>query len=832
MKLSLRWLRDYAALDATLDLLVRTLVETGTEVGATEDFAAGIVVARVLALEPMPGSTHGLQIADVDVGPSPPPVLAAMGIATDPLRVVTGAPNVRAGDLVPYAPPGTRPPALDEPLGVRTYRGKHRSPGMLLSPAELGLGDDAGGLMVLERGTPGQPLRDVVDLDVVIDAEVTTNRPDCLCHLGIARELAAALGEPLNEPDRSIPESHASSVATAQRTTVAVEDAGACPRFAVRVVENVRIGRSPEWMQRRLRAVGLRPINGVVDVTNFVARELGQPLHAFDLDKLVAATAATDGRAGVVVRRARAGERLVTLDGVDRELASGDIAVCAGSRVVSLAGVMGGLDTAVDDNTRAVLIEAATWDGIAVRATATRLGLRTDASTLFEKGLSDTLPPLALDRAARLMVEASGGHVLDGAVDVWAGPLPEIAPIALSAGQIEATLGMAVDATDAATILAHLGFAVEQSGAALVVAPPHFRRDVHVREDVIEEVGRMLGYARVPSTLPGRRVPLGPPLPPAPVEDAVREASYGAGFDEAITYSFTAGDVAAVLPGLGAGREPIPLRNPLTSDWQVLRTGQLPGLAQSLALNLSRGVEEAALFELGRAFWEGERRGLPEGSTADGADSRLTPLPAEPLLLSVIVHREGGAGEAAHTLRHIQALFQSLVRELAGVRLDWGPAELAGMIPGRTGEGAAGGRRVAVAGELDAAAMRRFDLRGRIVAGELDIEALTAGFQRPVRYAPPPRLPAVVHDLAVTVRSDERAGAALDVIRMAGGDLLEQAELYDEYRGEAVGAGRKGWTFRLTFRAPDRTLTGDEAVAAQAAIARALQERCGAEVRA
>lgn len=829
MKTSLRWLREYSPLDGSVEELVEALVETGTEVGAVEDVAAGIVVARVRALDAVPGSTHGLQLADIDVGAARPPALAELGIDPESLRVVTGAPNVQVGDLVAYAPPGSRPPGMDEPVTVRTVR-RQRSPGVLLSAAELGVGEDASGLLILQRGSPGQPLRDVLDLDVVIDVEVTTNRPDCLCHVGIARELAAALGQSFSEPDTQIPEDAFSAALSEQRASVRVDDPHGCPRFTAAVIEGVAVGPSPAWLQDRLRAVGLRPINNVVDVTNYVARELGQPLHAFDLDRFVAA--AGGAGADVRVRRARPGEQLRSLDGVERVLSGDDLVVCAGDTAVSVAGVIGGASTAVGDGTRSVLLEAASWDGVTIRATSRRLGVRSDASTLFEKGLSDTLPPLALGRAAALIAELGQGHVLRGVIDEWAGPLAQPQAIAVTSQWLSGVLGATVDASDAATVLARLGFTVEQDGARLRVVPPHFRRDVWLPVDVVEEVGRMVGYARVPSTLPGRRTDSVGAAPPPPLEDRVREVCLGAGFDEAITFSFLSRSQGAALQGLGGTRAPIELQNPLTDEWRVLRTSQLPGLCTALALNQSRGVSGAQLFELGRVFWEGERQGLADGSTPDGGDSALPALPLEPLLLSVAAHSLGNdAAAAAGVLRRVQSLLAWIADDVAGVTLTTAPAAVAGMRPGRAGQLQAAGQPVGVVGELAPATLQAFDLRGRVAVAELRLDAVAPASPRPLRFQAPPRVPAISQDLAVTVDAAQPAGAALDVIHRAGGTLLESAVLYDEYQGERVPEGMKGWTFELTFRAADRTLTTEEAQRVQDAIAAALAAEVGARPR-
>ena len=817
MRISLDWLREYGVLDAPLDTLIQGLVDTGTEVNRVERGPAGIIVARVIALDAVPESTKGVVFADLDTG-------------GEPVRVLTGAANLSVGDLVPYAPPGTMLPGADEPLGVRAmFGGKYQSPGMLCSAAELGIGEDAAGIHHLDHGVPGQPLHEVLILDTVLDVEVTTNRPDCLCHVGIAREMAAAVGERVREPDPTISEGLLSAASLARRAEVDVQDPGGCPRFAVRVIENVAVAPSPDWIQRRLRAVGLRPINNVVDVTNYVAHEVGQPLHAFDLDRFAAAQVEDGRTARVVVRRGR-GERVLCLDGVERTVGAEDMAVCAGDVAVSIAGVIGGQGTAVDEASHNVLLEAASWDGPTVRATSKRLGVRTDASTLFEKGLSDTLPPTALDRAAALIAELGGGHVLKDTVDVRARPLPPIPPIEVSGAAISAQLGYPVDATEAATVLARLDFGVEQNGDELTVTVPHFRRDVTIVEDVVEEVGRSLGYDRVPSTLPGRRTAVSAVAAETPVEDRVKDIVIGAGFDEAITWSFVSRGLAGTLRGMGGQRTPIPLRNPLSEEWSVLRTSLLPGVVQAAAGNLRRGVEEVSLFELGRAFWDGERRGPVPGSTSDGADDRLTPLPAEPLLLGAAASAADTRSAAAR-IRDLQALVVRLAADLGAGTVETEAVDLPGLRRGRSGRLVCNGQDVGLVGELDAATAARFELRGRLAVAEIRLDALIPQTAMPRRYLAPPRYPAVVQDLAVTVPQEARAGDALRAVREAGGALLDSAVLYDEYRSPGLGAGRKGWTFRLTFRAADRTLTSEEAQRVQEAIAVGLRARCGAEVR-
>jgi len=508
------------------------------------------------------------------------------------------------------------------------------------------------------------------------------------------------------------------------------------------------------------------------------------------------------------------------------------MAVCSGERVVSLAGVMGGASTAVDGKTTTVLLEAASWDGPTIRATSRRLALRSDASTRYEKGLSDTLPPLALERAAALIAELGSGRVLRDVVDEHAGPLPAIAAIEVPSGFVERVLGYPVDASEAATALARLGFAVEQDGGALRVLPPHFRRDVTIPVDVAEEVGRSLGYARVPSTLPGRRSPIRALAPATPLEDRVRDVCIGAGYDEAITFAFQSAALAARLTGVGERRTPIRVRNPLSEDGGVMRISLLPGLLQALAANLHHGVSDVSLFEIGRVYWEGERTVPPLGTTPDGKDAALPPLPAEPLLLSLVSQSgDTGADMAAERLRHIRSVLAWLGHELAGVSLAVEPMTVVGLRPGRSGVLRLDGRSVGVVGELSAEVCEQFELRGRVAIAELRLDAVAPPTARVPRFRTPPRMPAVIQDLAVVVAADQRADAAIAAIREAGTPLLEDVELYDEYRGERLGGDRKSWTFRMTYRAPDRTLTGGEAQQCHDAIALALRVRVGAEVR-
>jgi len=813
MKVSLNWLREYVSVDASIADIVKTFVETGTEVDRVHRGPEGVVVARIIALKAVPKSTRGVQFADLDRGEQ------------EPVRVLTGAPNVKVGDLVPWAKPGAVLPGHDEPLRVETVLG-HKSPGMLCSGAELGVNGDADGILILKEGVPGAPLHEVLDFDTVLTVEVTPNRPDSMCHLGLARELAAGLGEEVHPPRITVPEALMSSMQTESRVSVTINTEG-CRRFAVRVIEGLVVSPSPRWLQNRLHAIGLRPINNIVDVTNYVTYEMGQPLHAFDLDKFIAAGDKETAR--VVVRDAKPGEKIDLLDDSTRELHKGDLLVCTGDVPASLAGVMGGMATAVDSQTKRVLLESAAWNGVAVRATSRRLGLRSDASTLFEKGLSDAVVASVLDRAAGLIAELANGHVLQGVVDAWDHPLPSLEPITCQMSALSAILGYDVDAGEATNVLARLGFATELSDDVVITTPPDFRRDVSNVADVAEEVGRILGYDRVPSTLPGRRVPVKTFAAEPSTEELSRDLLLGAGFDEAITWSFVSPKSIARLRGIGGEREPLAVINPLSEEWSAMRTSLLPGLCEILTTNINNGSSDIALFEIGRVFWDGERKGLAAGSTPDGFDAKLKPLPGEPLVLGMAMHSDDAEASAA-ALMHAEASLKAVAEQIGGNQLRVEPAEVPGLHPGRSATLKVGDTVVGLLGELTGKTADGFGIRARATVGEVRLD-LIAPSVRIVRYRHPPRFPAVIQDLAVVVDESVRAGTALAAISEAGGNLLEKSELYDEFRDRRIGVDKKGWTFRLTFRAHDHTLTSEEAKVAQDAIAVALNVRCGANVR-
>ncbi len=801
MRYSANWLQDFVdCADVPTPVLVDRLVQTGTEVERVVEqpgAPAGVGVARVVQLERMPGSHH-LWLTLVDTGDP------------EPLPVVCGAQNLALGGLVPWASPGTDLAAVGLRVGVRTIRG-HGSQGMLCSPHELGLGSDHEGILLLEEGAaePGTPLEVLVPPDRILELEITANRPDCLSHLGLARELAAALDRRLRPPELAPPPRVGRPAA--ELVTVAINDPSGCRRYRAEVVEGLTLAPSPLWIQQRLRAVGIRPLGLTVDLANYVGAELGQPLHTFDLDRVGGA----DGGVRVTVRRAVDGEPFQALDGGERRLDARDLVIDVGGSTAALAGIVGGRASGVGPATRRVLLEAATFDGPSIRATSRRLGLRTEASARFEKTLSPVLAALGGARFVHLAHRVAGAAVRPGPVDVEPlGPHRSVA-IPVTASGLGRALGMPVAAGEAATALTRLGFEVTTAGDALTVTPPPDRLDVMIPADVLEEVGRSLGYERLPPTVPGRRRPALVVSPPA-AREAVRDLIVGAGVDEAITVSLTSPSAQLALRPLAPPSPPLAVRNPLGPQWSALRQSCLPGLLQAAALNQARGAERIRLFEIGRAFWGASPSGLAE----------------EPELLGLVDHVPAGeAVEAAARLRQLAALAVTVGARCADGPPEVRPQAVAGLHPGRSAELWAGGRRVGVVGELADGPRERFELRGRAAVAELRLDGwVVAGGPRPAAR-PLAATPGVVEDLAVVVPARAAVGPALAALRSVGIPECESVRLLDEYTDPRLGPGLKGWTFRLVFRDADRTLTGEEARRLRAAALETLAGAVGARQR-
>ena len=794
MLISLNWLKEYVDIKVDVPTLAERLTLAGSEVERIAEQEVdfdGVVVAEVKGLRPLPGSTKN-QIAAVTTGAAA-------------VEVVTGAWNIAVGDRVPYATPGSR--LGDRRIETKTFLG-FPSAGMLCSAIELGLGEDAAGILVLDPGaTPGQDLHELYPRDTILELEIKSNRPDLLSHLGIAREVAAIFNLSLREP--KVPKSRTSDAPDLVR----IDAPDGCRRFVGRLVTGVTVAPSPPWMQARLRAAGVRPISNVVDITNYVMLETGQPMHAFDYQRL------KGGR--IVVRRARDGEELACLDGKTRRLTSGDMVVADTERAQGLAGIIGGAESAVQPGTTEIFLEAATWEPRSIRRTARTLGLRTEASSRFEKGLSPALSLPAVERAAALVAELAGGKATKSS-DVYPVPLAPIT-IEVNADRIERVLGVRVELAEAAGILERLRFKVEKSRDGLRAQPPEFRLDCAIPEDVVEEIGRIYGYDRVPSTLPGARVPVRDLYQRRDADETAREVLAGRELDEAVTSSLVSAQGTVEIGMPMATPSLTKLKNPMAENRDALRRSLLPGLLEALALNARQDQGGARLFELGSVFWR---------KTSNAVD--------EPQVLALAAHvPAGGADAAAVELRSLQATLATMRDRFAIPSTEFKQAEFsgpdpgryAGFHPGRTGEVLEEGQPIGIVGEVHPQVLAQLGLPGRAVVAEVLFDRFSAGGQRTPQAQSLPRFPGVRRDLTVVIRGKIAGGDVLQVIRQRGGYTLRDISMVSEYQGPQLEAGARSLSFRLYFQADDRTLTNEEVAAVQQRIIDGLRERFSAEVR-
>ncbi len=798
MRISLQWLSEFVDLPAPEEL-ARRLTDVGLEVEAIERTGqglTGVVVARVLSSVRHPDAEK-LSVTSIDRGDG------------QPLQVVCGAKNYAVGDLVPLATVGATLPGGTK-IGKAKLRGVESS-GMLCSARELGLSEDASGLLILPTdAVPGTPIAAALKLeDVLFEVNVTPNRPDALSHLGIAREVAAALGQPLKRPAGALREG---GPPAAEAVRVRIEAPEKCARYAARVVEGVTIGPSPLWLQQRLERCGIRAISNVVDVTNLVLLELGHPLHAFDLDQVAGAE--------IVVRIARPGETMTTLDGKERRLDADDLVIADRDRASALAGVMGGGVSEISAGTTRVLVESAWFQPATVRRTAKRHGLHTEASHRFERGADLGMVTAALDRCAALIAELAGGTVRPGLVDAQ----PKAAPrttVRLRWRRPGQLLGMEVAANETRRILGGLGFTERDSdgeGASWEV--PSWRVDVAIEEDLVEELVRTIGFQAIPETLPRLALQTPALAPRLEAQARTRAALEGLGFREVVSYAFVPPlDLEAFEPGV----KPVALKNPISAELAVMRTSVVPSLLRVASHNRRQGRDSARLYEVATAFWP-----------RTGAD-RDPPALERPVVAAVLAGRRSplswaSPGEAVdfHDLKAaveglLAALGAAATFEQAGRAVAWLHPRAAALVR------AADGTRLGALGEIHPRLAQAFDLPRGVLAFELDTSALLAASRLVAGHRPIPRLPAVLRDLAVVV--DEAVAAAAVTALVGEEPLCEEVTLFDVYRGAPLAAGRKSLALAIRYRAADRTLTDVEADAAHGRIVDRLRRAVGAELR-
>jgi len=791
MKVTLSWLREFAPdIDGDPVVLGETLSALGLaveEMDVVGEIVDGVVLAKVLELRPHPDADK-IQLVDVDQGDG------------QPLQVCCGAFNMRVGDLIPFATIGTVMPNGME-IAQREMRGQ-TSNGMCCSGAEIGLNGDTDGIMILndrvvDGAALGQPLATAIGIqpDILWDLEVNANRPDALSVAGVARDLAAALGVDFRFPDYEI--------ATTEEPVeglldITIDDPTLCGRFVATVLRNVTVAESPAWMQERLIQLGMRPINSIVDISNYVMLELGQPNHTFDLGTIANGT--------LVVRRARDGETLVTLDGVERSLVSYDGVICDQSgEIVSLAGVMGGATTEISDSTTDVLLEMAWWDPPSISRTVKRLNLPSEASTRFRRGADygDNIAR-AMKRFVQLAAE-SGVTAVTGMVDV-AGQTPDRAPVPVRVERINGLLGTSLSSVEMVALIEPIGFeCTTVSDDTLDVVIPTWRWDTTTETDIAEEVGRMFGYMNIERTVP-KGENAGGLSQYQKDRRLVRDVLVGAGCDETLPMPFLApGDLAKA----GLPEDGVTLTNPLHAEESVLRTSLLPGQLKAIAYNQSHRNPDVRFFEIDHVFLPAEE---------------ASPLPDEREYLAVALAGE----EAPAAVAVLDALDRALALPNLQLRSDRAP----GLHPTRTAEVVVAGRSRGHVGEVDPAVLEAYGVHGRVAWLELNLGGLLDGPHGNRRYTPVSKFPSSDIDLAFVLADTVAASQVEASLRKGGGELLVGLELFDVYRGSGVDEGSRSLTYRLRFQAKDRTLTDDEIGAVRQSCIDQVAAKTGATLRA
>lgn len=799
MKIPLSWLKEYVDIDLPVEELVDKLVFSGIEVEGIEKVGgapAGVVVAKVLDVAAHPNSDH-LHLCTVDYGAAERPV------------IVCGAPNVEAGGTYPFAPLGTELPGGFK-IEKRKVRGVE-SCGMLCAADELGLGSDHSGLMVLDPSlAAGTALTAVLgEPETVLELEITPNRPDEISLIGVAREVSALTGAPLRLPDVSLREDGGPVEA---ETRVDVEDPADCPRYSARVLKGVKVGPSPDWMKKRLEAAGIRSINNVVDITNYVMLETGQPLHAFDKTRLA------EGR--IVVRHPRDGETITTLDGTERALDPAMLVICDAEKPLAVAGVMGGEYSGIADTTTEVLLESASFRPAAIRATAKKLGLLTDAAYRYMRGVGPDAAALGSRRAARLLVDLADATLCKGAVDVY--PSPK-APwtVQCRMDRLQALLGMDIPQAEAARILASLGLGVESPAeGVLAVTVPPWREDLTREADLVEEVIRIHGLKKLPPVRTVATVVEGAEDTAYQAKRRLHEALAGFGLQQVMNYSFLSDALLDRFDPAGAPSR-VRLANPLTADHTVMRDALLPQVVENIGLNVSRQVEEAAFFETGRVF-----RLAPDGAPAEsdhlavalfGPVGRTGLGKYQPVgELDMFLWTKGLWTQLADTLNLRGACLRPADRP-------WGA-------PGRGMEITIAGRPAGWLGILAPEIAAKWRIHSPVGVIEVEQAPLVKDVALLKKLAVPPTYPSTRRDVALIVDASVKHEQVLKIAKKAAPPELEKIELFDIYEGKNL-SGRKSLAYAFTYRSAKGTLTDAQANAFQEKINTALKEKLPAEIR-
>ncbi len=786
MNLPLSWLKDYMNTDGIDDTtFAHELTMSGSIVEGIENPSKeikNVVVGKIIKIEPHPDADK-LVVCQVEVGEEVP------------IQIVTGAPNVFEGAVLPIAKHKSTLPG-----GVKITKGKLRgvtSMGMMCSTDELGISDErATGVLILPEDTPiGADIVEVLNLnESVAEFEITSNRPDCMSIIGLARETAATFDRPFAIPEVVV---HANEESVNDYAKVEIQNPELCSRFVGRVVKNVKIAPSPEWMQRRLKACGIRAINNVVDITNYIMLEYGQPMHAYDLDHVEGKT--------IIVRNAKEGEKLETLDDQPRELLSSMIAISDTQKAIGVAGVMGGANSEVSENTTTVMFESATFHPVAVRRGAKALGMRTDASALFEKGLDPETCLPAINRACQLMEELGAGEVVGGVIDLYPGK-KEQRTLPFEPEKMNRFLGLSVSQEEMIAILKRLEFDVKDG----MVYIPTFRGDVEGMADVAEEVARIYGYDKIPTTMMQGGVSVGGKNKKQQLEDVIRTSLCNAGLYETVTYSFIdpKENDMVLIPRDDVRRKMVVISNPLGEENSVMRTDMLSSLMKVLRTNYNRRNTEAGIYEIGTVY-------LPEGDT----------LPRETQTVAMGMY---GMGDFYDLKGKTEQLLEDMgIYEYEFTACTENPS----FHPGRCASLVIAGKTVGVLGQVHPKVCDTFKVGCDVYAALLDFEALLGGFTTDRAFQQLPKFPATSRDIAVLLDASINVGEIERIIKKQQSPILESFKLFDVYQGEQVGEGKKSVAYSISFRAEDRTLTDEEVNPVMEQILADLQKELSAQLR-
>jgi phenylalanyl-tRNA synthetase beta chain len=805
MKVSLKWLREYVDIKLAPKELAERLTMAGLEVkgiqvtGGTWD---NVVVGEVIALSPHPNADR-LRLATVDLG-------------TKQVTTVCGAPNIALGQKVSFAHVGAQ--LIDGHTGQAVELKPARirgvvSEGMVCSEKELGISENHEGILVLPpEAAIGTALSAYLG-DVVVDLDITPNRPDCLSVIGIAREIAALTGESLRVPGVRYEETEKSIDSFA---SVDIVDPDLCPRYCASLVAGTRIGPSPSWLQQRLSSCGMRPINNVVDITNYVMLEYGQPLHAFDCHKL-------KGRQ-IIVRRARNGETITTLDGSKRSLDSDILVIADKEKAVAVAGIMGGLDSEVTDRTDTILLESANFNQAAIRRGCSHLQFQSEASVRFDKGLNGELPLVPLKRATQLLLELAGGKAAKGVIDVFPGrSKPEL--VSLTTREVKRLSGLKVNIDEIVKVLRVLGFECREgdSSPQILVSAPYWRSDIKCSADVVEEVVRIIGYDRLPMTrlgspLPAQKSKLSVEARQSELKDKLRNILTGFGFQEILTYSLVSLEkLQKVSPQLELRIPPLKIANPMIREQECLRTSLRAGLLVTLAHNQKFEQAGMRLFEIGRVFLS-KGKDLPEEkdvlcAVLSGARAELS----------------WQTGKEPLDFFDAKGVVENLLNQL-GLKAGFENSDDETLFPGRGANIIVDDDKVGVVGDMHPKVTQAFELPDTICIIEVDLEKLLAKLTAARRYQSIPRFPSVTRDIALVVDEQVSYRRAEEIIQSF--PLVNRVTLFDLYRGEQITEGKKSFAIRIAYLSPSRTLTDEEVDRTQEQMLARLGQELGATLRA